>query len=90
MARIAIRLIIRGYVQGVGYRWWARGEARRLGVDGWVGNRSDGTVELIAAGPPAAVQQFEAACRRGPAAARVVAVERSAADDPGAAGFESR
>jgi acylphosphatase len=90
MARIAVRLIIRGYVQGVGYRWWARGEARRLGVDGWVENRSDGSVELIAAGPPDAVRQLVDACRRGPSAASVVAVEQSGADDPGGRGFESR
>jgi acylphosphatase len=90
MARIAVRLIIRGYVQGVGYRWWARGEARRLGLDGWVRNCSDGTVELIAAGSPDAVRRLEEACRRGPAAARVVAVERSVTDDSGGRGFESR
>jgi len=90
MARIAVRLIIRGYVQGVGYRWWARGEARRLGLDGWVENRPDGSVELMAAGSPEAVQQLEEACRKGPSAARVAAVERSAADDPELRGFEER
>jgi acylphosphatase len=90
MARIAVRLTIRGNVQGVGYRWWARGEARRLGLDGWVENRPDGSVELIAQGSPAAVQQLADACRSGPSAARVVAVERSVADDPGRNNFESR
>jgi len=90
MARIAVRLIIRGHVQGVGYRWWARREARRLGLDGWVRNRADGTVELIAAGPPAAVQLLADACRNGPSGAKVVAVDQSVAEDPGGQGFEER
>lgn len=90
MDRTAVRLIIRGYVQGVGYRWWARGEARRLGLDGWVENRPDGSVELVAAGTSDAVRQLVDACRSGPSAARVVAVDQSEADDPGGRGFESR
>ena len=69
MDRIAIRLVITGRVQGVGYRWWAKGEARRLGLDGWVGNRRDGSVELVAAGPAAAVVELIQACWRGPVAA---------------------
>ena len=79
MDRIAVRLVIRGRVQGVGYRWWARGEARRLGLDGWVRNRADGSVELVAAGSAGAVAALEGLCRRGPASARVTAVERTGA-----------
>jgi acylphosphatase len=90
MARTAIHLIISGCVQGVGFRWWVRGQARRLGLSGWVRNRADGTVELTAAGPAEAVEQLAAACQGGPSAARVDSVERSVARDPGLGGFEAR
>jgi len=91
MDRTAVRLLIRGRVQGVGYRWWARDEARRLGVDGWVRNLADGAVELLAAGPAAALAELEALCRRGPAPARVTAVERAPADAGQVArGFDAR
>lgn len=90
MARETVRLTIEGRVQGVGYRWWAVGEARRLGLDGWVRNRRDGSVELVASGPAEAVSALEAACRRGPSAAAVTAVRREAAADDGTEGFDSR
>jgi acylphosphatase len=90
MERIAVRLVIKGSVQGVGYRWWAQGEARRLGLDGWVRNRHDGTVELHAAGPRAAVEEMVEACWSGPPASAVHVVERSAAEDAGPGGFSER
>jgi acylphosphatase len=90
MPRISVRLIIRGRAQGVGYRWWACSEAWRLGLSGWVRNRADGTVELVAAGPAAEVEQFAAACQTGPPTARVVSVERQEAIDPGPGGFKER
>jgi acylphosphatase len=90
MPRTAQRLIIHGYVQGVGYRYWAESEAMRLGLDGWVRNRMDGTVELLAAGPSAAVAEFVEACRTGPRAAHVTSVERTDADDEGIVGFRAR
>jgi acylphosphatase len=90
MNRIAVRLIIKGSVQGVGYRWWARGEARRLGLDGWVRNRHDGTVELVAAGPEAAIEEMIEACWSGPETAAVHIVQRFAADDEGLRGFSER
>lgn len=90
MDRIAVRLVIRGRVQGVGYRWWARGEALRLNLDGWVRNRADGSVELLAAGPALAVAHLADLCRRGPPDAGVAAVERFEAEDEGLAGFEQR
>ena len=88
----AVRLVIRGRVQMVGYRAWTVGEAIRLGLSGWVRNRADGTVEAVAGGDAAAVEQFIAACRQGPAAARVTAVDVSPADpgDLGNAGFDQR
>ena len=90
MNRQAVRLSIRGRVQGVGYRWWAIREARRLGLDGWVRNRHDGSVEVLAAGPAAAIETFIEACRHGPVGATVTRIDRADAQDSGAAGFEER
>lgn len=90
MLRVAVRLVIRGHVQGVGYRWWARGQARRLRLGGWVRNRSDGTVELLAVGSPGAVEQLAEACRHGPSGAQVTSVERFEAEAASLDGFEER
>ena len=90
MDRIAVRLVIKGSVQGVGYRWWAQGEARRLQLGGWVRNRDDGSVELVAAGPEAAVEQMIEACWTGPPAAAVHVVQRLPAEDEGLIGFSER
>jgi acylphosphatase len=90
MPRVAVRLVIRGRVQGVGFRWWARGQARRLRLTGWVRNRSDGSVELLAAGSPGALDQLIDASRRGPPEAEVTSIERFDADDPGPGAFEAR
>jgi acylphosphatase len=85
-----VRLVITGRVQGVGYRAWAIATARRLELRGWVRNRSDGAVEALVAGPDEAVAAMAAACRRGPAAARVAAVEVADGQDDGSIGFTAR
>ncbi|MGH6909788.1 MAG: acylphosphatase [Phenylobacterium sp.] len=90
MARQAVRLRIEGGVQGVGYRWWAIGAARSLGLDGWVRNCRDGSVEILAIGDPQAVDDMARACAMGPRPARVTAVVRAAADDDGSTGFEQK
>lgn len=73
----AIRhVIIRGRVQGVGYRAWAEYEAEERNLLGWVRNRRDGTVEALFAGPEAAVAAMIEACGRGPPGARVDAVDQ--------------
>lgn len=71
------RLVIRGMVQGVAYRYHMCETARRLGVCGWVRNRGDGTVEALVSGDAAAVAAIIAWARHGPPSARVshVAVE---------------
>lgn len=90
MSRQAVTLRIEGRVQGVGYRWWAVGEAQRLGLAGWARNRADGSVEILAIGAPAQLAAFETACAEGPPAARVAAVRRAPAEDDGALEFRQR
>jgi acylphosphatase len=70
----AIHVLIAGRVQGVGFRWFARVSARRLGLNGWVRNRPDGTVEIAAEGPQEKLDQFLREMRRGPDAAHVETV----------------
>jgi acylphosphatase len=86
----ALRLVITGRVQGVGFRAWTRREARRRSLRGWVRNRFDGSVEALLIGEAEAVDALAAACRRGPATARVEAVSRFPADDDGSADFHER
>ena len=76
----AIRHVtIRGRVQGVGYRAWVEHRARAHGVEGWVRNRRDGSVEALFAGPEDVVADMIALCRRGPSSARVDAVQDESA-----------
>ena len=60
-----------GRVQGVGFRWWARGVAEGLGLGGTVRNLPDGSVEVRAMGAPGKLERFEDMLREGPAFARV-------------------
>ena len=75
MSARAVRVAVRGTVQGVWFRGWTAETATRLGLDGWVRNRRDGSVEAHFQGDAAAVERMIAACHRGPSAARVSAVE---------------
>lgn len=74
-ADYTIRLVIHGRVQGVWYRATARREATALGIDGWVRNLPDGTVETVAAGQQEALDRFVAWCGQGPPGANVTRVE---------------
>ena len=76
-----VRLTIRGYVQGVGYRAFVEDEAIARGLKGWVRNRRDGCVEAMIAGESAEVDAMIVACRGGPRSARVDAVEIAEADE---------
>jgi acylphosphatase len=76
----AVRLIITGRVQAVGYRAWVTRTARNCGLRGWVRNRTDESVEVLIAGDEAAVSGMIEACRRGPALARVDKVDIQPAD----------
>jgi acylphosphatase len=66
---------IRGHVQGVGFRWWTRNQAARLGVAGSVRNCSDGTVEVQARGDPQNLAELERLLRRGPPGAHVSQID---------------
>ncbi len=85
-------LLISGHVQGVGYRWAMVQAAERLGVRGWVRNRSDGQVEVCAWGSAAAVQSLVEWAHQGPAQARVDRVVVGNVPDGGEApqGFTQR
>ena len=85
-----LRLKISGKVQGVGYRAYVVAEATRLGVDGWIQNRADGTVEALVSGPNAAVEKLVGLCMKGHANAVVKDVEMYKAEAPGAKGFRER
>lgn len=72
---LQVHLAIKGRVQGVGYRDWAMAMGHRLGLTGWVRNRSDGSVEALIVGDETAVGTMIEACRRGPPMARVDAID---------------
>lgn len=72
----ARRWIVRGQVQGVGFRWFVWREAERLGLAGWAHNRPDGSVEVVAHGPEGALEDLHRALAQGPRLARVDGVER--------------
>jgi acylphosphatase len=75
----AIRqVMIRGRVQGVGYRAWVEHRARAHGLEGWVRNLRDGSVEALFAGPAEAVAAMVERCSRGPSSARVDTVTEQA------------
>ena len=74
--QIVIRqVIIRGRVQGVGYRAWTEYTAEGRGLDGWVRNRRDGSVEALFAGEPRTVREMIDLCRQGPPGSRIDAIE---------------
>jgi acylphosphatase len=80
MSGAICRVMIRGRVQGVGYRAFVEHQAMARRLEGWVRNRRDGSVEALLAGPADVVSDMVALCRRGPSSARVEAVEEEAAN----------
>lgn len=79
--RRVVRVMVRGRVQGVGFRAFVEDAANLRALSGWVRNRRDGSVEALAAGPAAEVEAFLIAVRLGPRAARVDAADVENADD---------
>jgi acylphosphatase len=70
-----MHIVIRGRVQGVGFRWFVREAARETRLAGWVRNRPDGAVELEAEGPAAALDAFRTVVTRGPQGAAVSSID---------------
>jgi acylphosphatase len=69
-----VRVLIEGRVQGVGFRYWTEDAALALGLNGWVRNRRDGSVEALFSGNAALVAEILQRCREGPRAAMVSSV----------------
>jgi acylphosphatase len=76
MSRICSHVIVRGRVQGVSFRAFIEEEALKLGIEGWVRNRRDGSVEALFFGPADRMATMVAISRRGPPASRVDALEQ--------------
>jgi len=74
MAEVAVSAIVSGLVQGVGYRYYAVGHARRLGLMGYVKNLPDGSVETYAEGERGLLEEFVKLLQVGPVAADVSGV----------------
>ena len=81
MSEVLRQLVIRGRVQGVGYRAWVEERAVDLGLQGWVRNRRDGSVEAVFAGDERLVADMIAICRNGPPSSRVDEVEEETAHE---------
>jgi acylphosphatase len=71
IGRQRLEASIRGTVQGVGFRWFVVRNAVRLGLTGWTANQADGSVRVVAEGPPPVLDQFVALLQEGPAGAHV-------------------
>lgn len=74
-ARPAFRVRVSGSVQGVGFRAWTQFESLRLGLNGYVRNRTDGSVEIVASGDRTALEELLTRLRRGPPAGAVLSVD---------------
>ncbi len=85
-----VRVVVSGRVQGVWYRAWTAQPARALGLDGWVRNRRDGTVEAVLSGAPEVIEKMIEALWEGPPLAKVAAVDRFAHGEIVEPGFAVR
>jgi acylphosphatase len=87
---MAIRFIVTGRVQGVGYRYFVMREADALGITGFARNLPDGSVEVVSEGSEGALEIFAGRLAQGPAFATVESVERSEAPSPKTGSFSIR
>jgi len=86
----SLRLKVEGFVQAVGFRNFAIEKAKALNLDGWVRNRSDGTVEALISGSTKSVEAFVAACTQGPAGSKITSIDLHNAEPPEEKGFHRR
>jgi acylphosphatase len=84
------RYVVRGRVQGVGFRFFVQRRAEELGLGGWVRNSEDGSVETAVWGEPAALARFEEDLRQGPRLSLVASVEAQPAEPEENGGFRIR
>lgn len=85
-----VNVIVKGTVQGVLFRKWTVEAATKLGLNGWVRNLADGSVEAVISGPSEAVDNMIQQCHSGPSTAQVTSVEVSKWDNHVPQGFEKR
>ena len=78
---VIFRVVISGRVQGIGFRAWTELTALELGVEGWVRNRRDGSVEAVFAGTEEVVLTMIELCRQGPPGSRIDALDQREAAD---------
>ena len=82
---MVLHFLVKGRVQGVGFRWFVHREAAELGLRGWVRNTDQGHVEIVAAGEPELLQKLKTALRKGSRGSRVDAIlEDELAESEGA------
>lgn len=84
------RIVIEGKVQGIGFRWWITQWANVRGLDGWVRNRREGTVEALFHGPADFVEHMIEACNNGPETARIRNIRQYDDEPPDDPGFEQK
>ncbi|MET9069321.1 acylphosphatase [Streptosporangium sandarakinum] len=91
MSAVRLTAWVRGYVQGVGFRWWTRSRALELGLAGWARNTADGRVEVVAEGPRESCEELLALLRGGSTPGRVDGVvERWSEAKGSSTGFAER
>jgi acylphosphatase len=83
----SLRVHVKGFVQGVGFRHYLTRAAQYNKLDGWVRNRSDGSIEALVSGTTKAVEAFVAAAMRGPPGARVAHFDLHNSEPPAEKGF---
>jgi acylphosphatase len=86
----SLRVRVEGIVQGVGFRQFLLMAAIQRKLDGWVRNRSDGSLEALVSGPTKAVEAFVGAATQGPQGAKVSAVDLHNSEPPAEKGFQLR
>ncbi len=86
----SLKVHVHGFVQGIGFRDFLIMAAQQGKLDGWVRNRSDGSLEALVSGPTKAVEAFVSAATNGPQGARVTAVDLDVCDPPSEKGFSRR